>query len=100
MRTIYNTSFIVDEAIEQEWIGFIKEHYIAPVREHRLCRDTVFTKVSIDQPEGKTYSLQLVFDTPEQQEQFLANWLPGIEAEIIRNYTDRYVCFSSILTEI
>lgn len=100
MRTIYNTSFIVDETIEQEWVGFIKEHYIAPVREHGLCRDTVFTKVSIDQPEGKTYSLQLVFDTPEQQEQFVENWLPRIEEKIIRKYTDRYVCFSSILTEI
>ena len=100
MRIIYNTTFIVDEAIEQEWVGFMKEHYIAPVREHGLCRDIIFTKVSIDQPEGKTYSLQLVFDSPEEQKQFVENWLPRIEEKIIRNYTDRYVCFSSTLTEI
>ena len=100
MRTIYNTSFIVEEAIEQEWARFMKEHCIAPVREQKLCRDIVFTKVSIDQPEGKTYSLQLVFDSPEQQEQFVENQLPRMEEKIIRNYTGKYVCFSSILTEI
>ena len=100
MRIIYNTSFIVQEDIEQEWIPFMQEYYVAFVREHRLCQDVIFTKVSIDQPEGKTYSLQLVFGTEEQQNRFLENWLPRIEEKIIRSYANRYVCFSSVLTEI
>ncbi len=58
MRIIYNTSFIVQEEIEREWTEFIKRHYLAVIEEHRLCQDTIFTKVSIDQPDGKTYSLQ------------------------------------------
>ena len=55
MRIIYNTSFIVQEEIEREWTEFIKRHYLAVIEEHRLCQDTIFTKVSIDQPDGKTY---------------------------------------------
>ena len=86
MRIIYNTSFIIHENIEQEWVAFM--------------RDIIFTKVSIDQPEGKTYSLQLVFNTEEEQEHFLFNWLPTIEEKIIQNYTNQYVCFSSVLKEI
>lgn len=100
MRIIYNTSFIVSEDIEQEWIKFMRDHYLAIIQEHQLCQDTIFTKVSIDQPDGKTYSLQLIFDSQEQQNDFLTNWLPQIEEKIIQTYANRYVCFSSVLTEI
>ncbi len=100
MRIIYNTSYIIHEDIEQEWIAFMREQYIAVLQENNLCRDIIFTKVSIDQPEGKTYSLQLVFNTEEEQEHFLFNWLPTIEEKIIQNYTNQYVCFSCVLKEI
>ena len=56
MRIIYNTSFIIDEDIETAWIGFIRKNYISVLQTNRLCEDIIFTKVSIDQPEGKTYS--------------------------------------------
>lgn len=100
MRTIFNTSFIIDENIEKEWISFMREHYIAPLKENQLCNDIIFTKVSIDQPEGKTYSLQAIFDSEQQQNHFIENWLPLIENKIIRKYHNRYICFSSTLTEI
>lgn len=100
MRIIYNTSFIINEDIEIEWIEFIRKHYLTVIEEHQLCEDTIFTKVSIDQPEGKTYSLQLIFHSPEQQDHFIKNWLPQIEEKIIQKFANRYVCFSSVLTEI
>ena len=99
MRIIYNTSFIIDEDIETAWIGFIRKNYISVLQTNRLCED-IFTKVSIDQPEGKTYSLQLVFNSEEQQNHFLDEWLPDIEKKIIQIFSNRYLCFSSILTEI
>ena len=99
MRIIYNTSFIIDEDIETAWIGFIRKNYISVLQTNRLCEDIIFTKVSIDQPEGKTYSLQLVFNS-EQQNHFLDEWLPDIEKKIIQIFSNRYLCFSSILTEI
>lgn len=100
MRIIYNTSFIIDEDIETAWIGFIRKNYISVLQTNRLCEDIIFTKVSIDQPEGKTYSLQLVFNSEEQQNHFLDVWLPDIEKKIIQIFSNRYLCFSSILTEI
>ena len=98
MRIIYNTSFIIDEDIETAWIGFIRKNYISVLQTNRLCEDIIFTKVSIDQPEGKTYSLQLVFNSEEQQNHFLDEWLP--DKKIIQIFSNRYLCFSSILTEI
>ena len=100
MRIILNTSFIIEEKIEAEWVEFIRQRYIAPIREKQLCEDIIFTKVSIDQPEGKTYSIQLVFTSPETLFHFQENYLPSIEEELILHYSNRYFCFSSILTEI
>ena len=65
-----------------------------------LCDDAIFTKVSIDQPEGKTYSIQLVFHDEVQKEHFLSQYLPEIEAGIARRYANRYVCFNSILRNL
>ena len=100
MRHIHNTSFITDESIEEQWVDFMQAHYINVLKDKNISRDVIFTKVSIDQPEGKTYSIQIVFDGKEQMEQVLENWLPEIEKKLIENYRNRYLCFSSILTEL
>lgn len=100
MRIIYNTSFIIEEAIETAWIDFMRKNYLAVLQQNQLCEDLIFTKVSIDQPDGKTYSLQIVFKNEAQQLEFLENWLPAIEEKLIRQYANRYLCFSSLLTEI
>ena len=56
MRIIYNTSFIIDEDIETAWIGFIRKNYISVLQTNRLCEDIIFTKVTIEHPEGIPYS--------------------------------------------
>lgn len=100
MRHIHNTSFIIDESIEKQWVDFMQAHYIDRLKKNNISQDIIFTKVSIDQPEGKTYSVQVVFNEQQQMEHFLENWLPEIEKELIENYRNRYLCFSSILTEL
>lgn len=100
MRHIHNTSFIIDESIEKQWVDFIQAHYIDVLKNNNISQDVIFTKVSIDQPEGKTYSIQVIFDSKRQMEQFLENWLPEIEERLIESYRNRYLCFSSILTEL
>lgn len=100
MRHIHNTSFIIDESIEKQWVDFMQVHYIDVLKNNNVSQDVIFTKVSIDQPEGKTYSIQVVFGSKRQMEQFLENWLPEIEERLIESYRNRYLCFSSILTEL
>ena len=100
MRIIHNTSYIINNDLENKWVAFMQKHYISVLRANELCRDIIFTKVSIDQPDGKTYSLQLVFDTEEQLNCFLENRLPELEEKLICDYANQYVCFSSVLTEI
>lgn len=99
-RIVYNTSFIINENIETEWIDFIKQEYIRVLEENDLCEDIIFTKVSIDQPEGKTYSLQIIFSSENQQEHFFEQWQPAIDEKIIARYKDSYLYFSCTLTEL
>ena len=91
MRIIFNTTFIVNESIETEWISFIRKYYLAYLRQNRLTQDILFTKVSIDQPEGKTYSLQLVFDSSEALDCFLKIHLPLMEEKISEKYKNRRI---------
>lgn len=100
MKVIFNTSFIIQEEIETEWIDFMKTQYIPSIRKEKKCKDILFTKVSIDQPEGKTYSLQLIFDSETAQNQFLELVLPTIGENLIRRYHNKYLFFNSTLTEI
>lgn len=100
MRIIHNTSFIVNDPIETEWVNFIKGHYIPSLQDNPLIRDVLFTKVSIDQPEGKTYSIQLVFGSEKDMNFFLLQELPLLEEKMNSYYKNNYLCFSSILTEI
>ena len=55
MRLIFNTTYIVEENIETEWQDFMREQYIAYLRRQQFVQDVLFTKVSIDQPDGKTF---------------------------------------------
>lgn len=100
MRHIHNTSFIIDESIEKQWVDFMQAYYIDVLKNNNISQDIIFTKVSIDQPEGKTYSVQVVFNEKQHLEDFLQNWLPEIEKQLIDNYRNSYFCFSSILTEL
>ncbi len=100
MRHIYNTTFIVEEKIEREWVAYMQECYLRSVSSSGLPEDMIFTKVSIDQPEGKTYSLQLVFSSERTLKRFLEQHLRPVEEGLVSRYKNRYLCFSSTLTEI
>ncbi|MBE6334008.1 MAG: DUF4286 family protein [Bacteroidales bacterium] len=100
MRVIQNTSFIIGPSFEKEWFRFIKEEYIPLIDQLDLCEDIIFTRVSIDQPEGKTYSLQLVFPNQTALDRYAAIYMDGIDATLIKKFSGKYLCFNSILREV
>ncbi|MDR0983299.1 MAG: DUF4286 family protein [Culturomica sp.] len=100
MRTIHNTTFIVNPEIEDEWIKFVNKDYVSMLAQHNIVKDIIFSKVSIDQPEGNTYSLQIVFHDKDVPQQFYDELLPYFEGKLLQHYKDRYLCFSSLLHEL
>lgn len=100
MRIIFNTTYMVEEAVQQDWQEFMQRHYIPYLHRNKLADDVIFSRVSIDQPEGKTFSLQIVFQATEDLQHFLTKHLPFLEEKISEKYKNHYLCFSSTLTEI
>ncbi len=100
MRVIQNTSFIIGPGFEKEWFQFMKEEYIPLIDKLDLCEDLIFTRVSIDQPEGKTYSLQLVFPNRTALDRYSTLYMESIDAVLIKKFSGKYLCFNSILSEV
>ena len=60
MRIIFNTSFIINEDIENEWINFIRQRYITPLKKEQICFCSERKKNdSTDQRESKKYCLDV-----------------------------------------
>lgn len=100
MRVIQNTSFIIGPSFEKEWFRFMKEEYIPVIEQLDLCEDIIFTRVSIDQPEGKTYSLQLVFPNQTALDRYASIYMEKTDAILINKFSGKYLCFNSILSEV
>ncbi len=100
MRIVHNTTYVIDKAAEQEWIGFVRGEYLLQIRATGLTEDMLFTRISVDQPEGTNYSLQLVFRGEEKLRAFTEHHLPTLRERMHTLYGHRYLCFNSILTEL
>lgn len=100
MRVIFNTSFIVREDAETEFVHFMKNSCMVYFKEKELCQDIIFTKVSIDQPDGKTYSLQLVFRSQDELDSFVEKHFSTMQEKIFDKFGNKYFFFSSNLVEL
>lgn len=100
MRVIFNTSFIVNENAESEFVHFMKNSCIVFFKEKEMCQDIIFTKVSIDQPDGKTYSLQLVFRTLDELNSFVEHHFSAMQEKLFDQFGNKYFFFSSNLVEL
>lgn len=78
----------------------MKEEYIPVIEQLDLCEDIIFTRVSIDQPEGKTYSLQLVFPNQTALDRYASIYMEKTDAILIKKFSGKYLCFNSILSEV
>lgn len=99
-RIIHNTTYIVNNNIEEDWVQFVIKNYITPLKKYNACKDVLFTKVSIDQAEGRTYSIQLVFEDEEVRKNFIEEVIFPLEKKLSTTYNDKYLTFDSVLSEI
>ncbi|MGL5683892.1 MAG: DUF4286 family protein [Marinifilaceae bacterium] len=100
MRIIYNTTFIIPDFIEENWLAFIREEHVAIIKNDSDIDDVLFTKVEIEQPEGETYSLQVIFNSAEKYDNYLATKDAIFVQALIERFKDQYLCFSSTMREL
>ena len=99
---IYSISFSIERTLEQEWLDWMKAHYLPVVQEKGPFHTQHFhilLKPQVD-PMLVTYNLQLETETPEGLEEFEAGTVQKLGDKLLKQYPGRVVFFQTILKRI
>ncbi|NOU58825.1 DUF4286 family protein [Marinifilum caeruleilacunae] len=98
---LYNTSYLFDQELEKEFVEWMKIKFIPLLKETGTFSKSYFCKVMVAQEDGGlTYSLQLLFNTPEQLEKYINSFEPRTKAVFGARFQNQVISFSSLLQEV
>lgn len=64
---IINTTFSVDQAVDQTWLEWLRKEYIPFVKNSGICKSIILSRVLLQGGEDdRTYSLQIQIEDPQQ----------------------------------
>jgi hypothetical protein len=98
---LFNTTIIVSNSIEREWLDWMKNRQIPAIMatglpvENRILR----LVTDVDQ-EGTTYTCQYLFDSMEKYDLYLSDYQSFFDGEHHDRYRDQYFSFQTILEEV
>ncbi|WP_295717473.1 DUF4286 family protein [Mucilaginibacter sp.] len=97
---VYNDTIILDEAIQEEWLHYMKTIHIPAVMATGLFSSHRILTV-IDSPnEGVTYCIQYHADSIEQFQQYYMNHLHKIQAAHQQKFDEKFVIFNTVMEEV
>ena len=100
MRFIYNTTFHVEEEIEGAFRKAIREFYIPYVKAKSVCCDVLFTRILVNEEEGKSFSLQLVFSVADDYAVFMELYKEKLLGVLTEMFGPNLLHFSTTLEEV
>jgi hypothetical protein len=97
---IFNETFIIDDAIAEEWLAWIKNNHIPAVLATGGF-DGYKLYTILDSPnEGITYCLQFNTDNVERYSEFYYKQMEGIHAEHNKQFEERFALFYTLMESI
>jgi hypothetical protein len=98
---LYNVTFGIDKAIEQEWIQWMKQHYIPFVLATNQFTDLKLYKVlTHDEETSVSYSVQCFAKTIDNVVTYLDNYSFKIVELHRKTFADKHVAFNTLLEEV
>lgn len=98
---IYNTSYLVDKAMEKDFCEWMKTKFIPLLKETGTFTSSYFCKVMVaTEDEGLTFSLQLLFKSEELFNKHLTSFEPRTKAVFEAKFRNQVMTFSSLLVEV
>ncbi len=94
---IYNITFLIDEAIVQEWLELIKTNYIQTVMETGFFQSYQLLQVMDSPNEGLTYCLQFRTSEISSLQSYQNLYAPQIESEHLQSFTNQVITFTSTM---
>jgi len=101
MRYIFNTTFLVEEPLEQVWLTHLRTEYLPYLQAQKWCSDILFTQIKPEtRQDGISFSLQLIFDSKETLQQYLQNEQERFLQSLHDRFGQRILPFSTLLEEV
>lgn len=98
---IYNTTFHLEDNIEELWLKWMKETYIPLLLDTSLFTKHLFCKVLVDESMGgKTYSLQLFVRDMNTYNQYDNEYANKAQAVLKSKWRNQILTFSTLLEQV
>ncbi len=97
---IYSITFAIDDSIEQEWIEWMKTHYIQNIMSIGLFNDYRFSKTHPVAEVDTAYNIQFRCESLTHLELFEKEHANTINEKMIEKYRGKFGTFKMVLEEI
>ena len=94
---LYNVTVIIEDAAAEEWLQWMLEIHIPEVMATGKFVSNRLLKVLDSPNEGITYCIQYVAGTMEDYDDYQLNYAPALQADLQRNFENRFVAFRTLM---
>ena len=93
---LYNTTFVVDDTVHEEWIIWLKDSHIKDYLQSSCFLGARLGKVTSHvEPGMQTYSLQLFVNDDLTLDQFKNNFLSELQQSSLQKFGTKVLSFTS-----
>ncbi len=93
---LYNTTFVVDDTVHEEWITWLKDSHIKDYLQSSCFLGARLGKVTSHvEPGMQTYSLQLFVNDDLTLDQFKNNFLTELQQSSLQKFGTKVLSFTS-----
>jgi Domain of unknown function (DUF4286) len=95
---IYNVTIKVANAIQQEWLQWLKEEHIPEVIATGCFTHAVIVRLlEVDDREGPTYAVQYHAPSKALYNNYIENHAPAIRQKSFDKWGDQFIAFRSVM---
>ena len=94
---IYNVTVNIEDSVHDDWVNWMKEVHIPEVMHTGYFLEYLFSKVLVDEQDGKTYSVQYKCASMKDLQEYSALHAPRLQNETKKRYEGKYVAFRTLL---
>ena len=97
---IYNETFVVDEAVHEQWLAWVKANHIANIIATGDFQSFQILKVLNSPNEGVTYCIQYLTDNVSKYEHFMLYHMNPIHIDHNAQFENKFVLFNTLMEKI
>lgn len=97
---IYNVTVIIEEAVEQEWLEWMKESHIPDVMKTGYFLDNRICRILAEAEGGISYAVQYTCANMKDLEDYQENHAPALQKEHTDKYNGKFAAFRTLLEVI